>query len=56
MSGCVNDSDLPQVQSIQLGAEALEGDGRDDRDMTSEYPYNYSNTLTMRGEDDCDTE
>ena len=50
MNGWIDDSDLPKLQSIQLGSWALQGDGRDDRETISGYPYNYKNTLTMRSE------
>ena len=50
MNGWNDDSDLPLLQSIELGYEALEGDGRADRKTISEAPYNYKNTLTMRSE------
>ena len=47
-----DDSDLPELQSIQLGKSALEGDERDDRKTTIKAPYNYKNTLTMRSDID----
>ena len=50
MNGWIDDSDLPKLQSIQLGKWALEGDDRADRKMISKEPYNYKNTLTMRSE------
>ena len=50
MSGWIDDSDLPKLQSIQLGRGAFEGDGRDYRKTISFEPYNYKNTLTMRSE------
>ena len=50
MSGWINDSDLPKLQSIQLGRCALDGDWGDDRKTISYLPYNYNNTLTMRSE------
>ena len=50
MNGWIDDSDLPKLQSIQLGDYALEGDDRDDRKTISNEPYNYKNTLTMRSE------
>ena len=50
MNGWSDDSDLPKLQSIQLGRSALQGDGRDDRKTISDEPYNYKNTLTMRSE------
>ena len=50
MNGWIDDSDLPKLQSIQLGWSALQGDGRDDRKTISTEPYNYKNTLTMRSE------
>ena len=50
MSGWINDSDLPKLQSIQLASNALNGDGRDNRKTISTSPYKYKNTLTMRSE------
>ena len=50
MNGWNDDSDLPKLQSIQLGSSALDGDKRDDRETISYKPYNYKNTLTMRSE------
>ena len=50
MNGWIDDSDLPKLQSIQLGFNALEGDDRNDRWTISTKPYNYKNTLTMRSE------
>ena len=50
MNGWIDDSDLPKLQSIQLGDDALHGDPRDDRKTISDEPYNYKNTLTMRSE------
>ena len=50
MNGWSDDSDLPKLQSIQLGYGALEGDWRDDRKTIRNIPYNYKNTLTMRSE------
>ena len=50
MNGWIDDSDLPKLQSIQLGDDALDGDARDDRKTISNPPYNYKNTLTMRSE------
>ena len=50
MNEWIDDSDLPKVQSIQLGYAALKGDDGDDRKTISEEPYNYENTLTMRSE------
>ena len=46
----IDDSDLPKLQSIQLGNDALDGDWRDDRKTISTEPYNFKNTLTMRSE------
>ena len=40
MNGWIDDSDLPKLQSIQLGLDTLDGDHRADR----------KNTLTMRSE------
>ena len=50
MNGWIDDSDLPKLQSIQIGRWALDGDGRDDRKTINNEPYNYKNTLTMRSE------
>ena len=50
MNGWNDDSDLPKLQSIQLGFGALDGDSRDDRKTISDEPYNYKNTMTMRSE------
>ena len=50
MNGWIDDSDLPKLQSIQLGQWALAGDWGDDRKTISDEPYNYKNTLTMRSE------
>ena len=48
MNGWVDNSDLPKLQSIQLGEFALCGDGRDDRRTISDEPFNIKNTLTMK--------
>ena len=50
MNELIDDSDLPKLQSIQLGLFAFSGDERDDRQTISNYPYNYKNTLTVRSE------
>ena len=50
MNDWIDDSDLPKLQSIELGAVALQGDYSDDRKTISKEPYNYKNTLTMRSE------
>ena len=50
MNGWIDDSDLPKLQSIQLGWFALDGDDRGDRRTISNPPYNFKNTLTMRSE------
>ena len=50
MNGWNDDSDLPKLQSIQLGDSALRGDDRADRKTISNEPYDYKNTLTMRSE------
>ena len=49
MNGWIDDSDLPKLQSIRLGSNALFGDD-DDRMTSYNEPYNYKNTLTMRSE------
>ena len=46
----IDDSDLPKLQCIQLGQEALSGDARDERQTIEEEPYNFKNTLTMKSE------
>ena len=50
MNEWIDDSDLPKLQSIQIGGGALHGDYRDNRKTISDKPYNYKNTLTMRSE------
>ena len=50
MNEWIDDSDLPKLQSIELGSSALEGDGGFDRQTIEEEPYNFKNTLTMKGE------
>ena len=50
MNGWNDNSDLPKLQSIQLGTWALDGDRRDDQKTISDEPFNYKNTLTMRSE------
>ena len=52
MNGWIDDSDLPKLQSIQLGDGALRGDNGADRKTISNEPYNYKNTLTMRSENE----
>ena len=46
----IDDSDLPKLQSIQLGSSALKGDAGADRKTIGDKPYNYKNTLTMRSD------
>ena len=48
MNGWIDDSDLPILQSIQLGDGALNGDDGDDRKRIGTEPFNYKNTMTMR--------
>ena len=48
--GWFDDSDLPKLQSIQLGDSALCGDCRDDRKTINNGRYYYKNTLTMRSD------
>ena len=52
MSGWIDDSDLPKLQSIELGEDALRGDNGDGQKTISDEPFNYKNTLTMRSEID----
>lgn len=44
--------DLPSLQSIHLGNNALKGEGGERRMTTREPPYNYSNIMTMRSENE----
>ena len=44
-------SDLPKLQSIRLFSGALSGDNRKDRKTIKKEPYNYKNTLSMKGID-----
>ena len=46
----IDDSDLPKLQSIELGICTLQGDGREKRTTISYKPYNSKNTLTMKSE------
>ena len=50
MNGWIDDSDLPKLQSIQLGSGALDGDDGDDRKTIRRKPYNYNNAMIMRSE------
>ena len=50
LNGWIDDSDLPKLQSIQLGYYALRGDERYDRTTINNLPFNFKNTLTMRSE------
>ena len=50
MNGWIDNSDLTKLQSIQLGWNALRGDGGNDRQTIRKEPFNYKNTLTMRSE------
>ena len=50
MNGWIDDSDLPKLQSIQLGRGVLQGDGGNGRKTISNEPYNYKNTLTMKSD------
>ena len=56
LNGWIDDSDLLQLQSIQLGERALQGDGGYDRQTISDEPYNWKNTLTMRSETEWNDE
>ena len=42
----IDHSDLPKLQSITLGEDALEGDW--DRKTIDVEPFNYKNTLSMK--------
>ena len=50
MNEWIDDSDLPKLQSIQLGSHTLQGDELGDRKTISTAPYNYKNTLRMRSD------
>ena len=50
MNEWIDDSDLPNLQSIELGSSALNGDWRADRKTIRNEPYNFKNTLTMQSE------
>ena len=50
MNGRIDDSDLPKLQSIQLGNTALQGDSRDNRKTIINKRYKYKNTMTMRSQ------
>ena len=50
MNEWIDDSDLPQLQTILLDSWALCGDRRDDRKSIGYSPYDYKNTLIMRSE------
>ena len=50
MNGWIDDSDLPKLQSIELGSLALGGDHREKQE--SDYYPPYRNTLIMRSEID----
>ena len=55
LNGWIDDSDLPELQSIDLNSYALHG-AYSDRQTISEEPYNYKNTLTMRSETEWNDE
>ena len=48
MNGWIDDSDLPQLLSIQLGDNALDGDSHYDRATINNGRYYYKNKLVMR--------
>ena len=48
MNGWIDDSDLPQLLSIQLGDNALDGDSHYDRATINNGRYYYKNILVMR--------
>ena len=48
MNKWIDDSDLPKLQSIQLGENALRCDDRANRKATGNEPFNFKNTLTMK--------
>lgn len=41
-------TDLPLLQSISLGINAIYGDNRNDRAMLLDPPYNFLNALIMK--------
>lgn len=49
VNGVGDDADLPQLQSIVLEDSALEGDWQKSRKGRMVKPFNYKNTLVMKG-------
>ena len=49
MNGWTDDSDLPQLQSIELGRLTFTGN----RKTTNPTQYNDKSTLTMRSDNEC---
>lgn len=43
------DVDLPQLQSVCLNDSAFQGDWKMERKGIPTKPYNYKNTLVMKG-------
>lgn len=43
------DVDLPQLQSVCLNDSAFQGDWKMERKGIPTTPYNYKNTLVMKG-------
>ena len=41
--------DLPSLKFLSLGCMALNGDDRDDRKVNMSEPFQYKNTLVMKG-------
>lgn len=39
---------MDQLGNVELGEDALRGNGSDSRKTIAEEPFNYKNTLTMR--------
>lgn len=49
MDETIAESDLPRLQSIELGKSTLEGNLRGERWTMEDGMFNFKNTLTMKG-------
>lgn len=48
VKGLVREVDLTQLQSIELGCDALRGDDRDYRKRIQKEPFEYMNSLRLK--------
>ena len=48
VKGLVKEVDLSQLQSIELGCDALRGDDRDNRKRIQKEPFEYMNCLRLK--------